>query len=250
MSNNILNISDLSVKLDEKWILKSIKFDLEVNQILAIVGKSGVGKTTLLKTIAGLIKPVSGEVRLKSEIINSPSNKIGLVFQDYFVFPWLNVERNILLGFKHGRNNLSENDIKEKMNWLLKSNELYQHRNKYSHQLSGGMLQRVALCRALAANPNVLLLDEPFGALDLVTRINLHNLINSIFEKVNQSIIIVTHNINEAVSLADKVILISDTPAIIKSEWEISEPRTNKNFLKLNPEQEQIVEEILIELNK
>ena len=248
LNNNILQVSDLSVKLNGKSILNAINFGVNNHEIIAIVGKSGVGKTTLLKALAGLIPANSGNIKLNGELITRPSNNIGLVFQEYFVFPWLNVEKNILLGLKHGKEKLSKESMNEKVKNLLMSTDLHEHKNKYPSQLSGGMLQRVAFCRALAANPNILLLDEPFGALDLITRINLHTLIKSIFGTIRQSIIMVTHNINEAVALADKIILLSGTPAKITAQWHIKEPRKNDTFLKLSQEQDKILYEILTEL--
>jgi len=248
--NNILQISNLSVELSGKSILNSINYEVNKHEIIAIVGKSGVGKTTLLKALAGLITINSGNIKLNGELITQPSNNIGLVFQEYFVFPWLNVEKNILLGLKYGMDKLSKECMAEKIEKILKSIELYEHKSKYPAQLSGGMLQRVAFGRALAANPNILLLDEPFGALDLITRLNLHTLIKTIFNENRQSIIMVTHNINEAVALADKVLLLSGTPASITDKWHINSPRTNESFLKLTLEQSDIVDEILTELKK
>ena len=250
MNNNTLQISDLSVILREKKIIDSINYDVGKHEIIAIVGKSGIGKTTLLKALAGLIPINSGNIKLNGELITQPSNNIGLVFQDYFVFPWLNVEKNILLGLKYGKDKLSKECIKEKARNLLKSIDLFDDKNKYPSELSGGMLQRVAFGRALAANPNILLLDEPFGALDLITRLNLHTLIKSIFSENRQSIIMVTHNIIEAVALADKIILLSGTPASITARWHINAPRANDSFLKLTKEQDSIVYEILTELKK
>jgi len=245
----MLQISDLSIKFDERIIFESINFSLIQKEIIAIVGKSGVGKTTLLKTIAGLIKANTGFVKLDNNVVESPSSKIGLVFQEYFIFPWLNVERNVIMGMKYGQEKLEKEEMMTKTSKLLQSSDLFNHKNKYPSQLSGGMLQRVAICRTLAANPSILLLDEPFGALDLVTRINLHKLINDIFNTTQQSIIIVTHNINEAVSLADRVILLAGEPAHISNEWKINEPRKNDNFLKLTEEQDNILETILKSLN-
>ncbi|MCL1921201.1 MAG: ABC transporter ATP-binding protein [Kiritimatiellaeota bacterium] len=245
----MLQISNLSIRFGEKVIFESIDFSLTQKEIVAIVGKSGVGKTTLLKIIAGLIKANTGWVKLNNEVVERPSSKIGLVFQEYFVFPWLNVERNIMTGMKYGQEKLNKDEAGAKTHKLLQSADLLTDKDKYPSELSGGMLQRVAICRTLAANPSLLLLDEPFGALDLVTRIKLHNLINDIFNLTQQGIIIVTHNINEAVSLADRVILLSGKPAHIAKEWRISKPRKNDSFLKLTDEQDNVLEEILKSLD-
>jgi len=247
---HLLKIESLEIEFAGKKILESINLEVSINQIVAIVGKSGAGKTTLLKAIAGLIKYKQGSITLENEIITEATNKIGLVFQDYFVFPWLTIENNIRIGLDYGRNKSSNEEKNKFLNWLLKSTDLLDHQDKYPHQLSGGMLQRVAICRALAANPKILLLDEPFGALDLVTRINLHQLLCDLFNKVDQAILIVTHNISEAVSLADRVILLSENPAKVVGEWKIENPRQNNNFLKLTNEQDFIVDEILDQLKK
>ena len=244
----MLQVSGISVKLSGKCILDSITFGVENHEIVAIVGKSGVGKTTLLKAMAGLIAACQGSITLNGELIIQPSNNIGLVFQEYFVFPWLNVENNVLLGLEYGNCKLSGEDMTKKVHGLLKSTDLLEHKKKYPSQLSGGMCQRVAFCRALANNPEILLLDEPFGALDLITRVNLHSLIKSIFDNNRQqSIIMVTHNINEAIALADRIILLTGTPASIANTWQIDKPRAD-SFLTLTPEKSSILNQILTEL--
>lgn len=244
-----INVSNIVVNISGSRILGPLSFCGHTNEIIAIVGKSGIGKTTLLKTISGLITPSNGEILLGCEKIESPSNKIGLVFQDYFVFPWLTVEENIQFGYKYGRTT-NDTDTSRDYELLLQSARISNLRKRFPSSLSGGQLQRVAICRALAANPSVLLLDEPFGALDIITRIGLHRLISEIANSVRKSIIIVTHNISEAVSLADRVLLLSGAPAVIIREWVISNPRYNSNFYNLSSEHKSIVEEIIQSLSK
>lgn len=238
----LLEVKNLSVNArnGHERILESISFNCCEHEIVAIVGKSGAGKTTLLRTISGLEDILTGEIRLYGEPIRGPSRERGLVFQQYCVFPWLSVRGNIEFGSKSGTDTNPE-AVTNEVNRLIEAIGLYGHQDKWPSQLSGGMQQRVAIARTLAADPQVLLLDEPFGALDALTRIQMQELIKAIFKEMKQGIIIVTHNIHEAVSLADKLLLLGDRPARIVSEWEIPEPRSNKSPTSLSPAKEKII---------
>lgn len=225
-------------------VLKDLDLILGVHEILAIVGKSGAGKTTLLKTVAGLIKPTTGEVLVDGRSALFPGRDRGLVFQQYCVFPWLTVRGNIELGSRCGSDTSNE-IVEDEVESLLEATKLLDYQHRYPSELSGGMQQRVAIARTLAADPRVLLLDEPFGALDAITRIQMQELVRSIFKTIRQGILLVTHDIREAVLLADRVGLMSSKPARIVSEWEVPNPRSARGPMDLEAAQSDLVKEIL-----
>jgi len=245
--NNFLEIQDLSVGYYEEDeyvdVLSKVYLSCNVHEIVAIIGKSGSGKTTLLKAIAGLIPIRDGKVILDGKLVIGSARERGLVFQEYCVFPWLTVRGNIELGSKCGADTRPE-VVKDEVERLLKSTGLLEHQYKWPSQLSGGMQQRVAIARTLAADPLLLLLDEPFGALDAITRLQMQELIQSIFEEIKQGILLVTHDIREAALIADKVALLSGSPATTSKVWNVPNPRSSTNPLKLPPEQERVATEI------
>lgn len=153
--------------------LSKLSFRMDKPEILGVMGKSGSGKTTLLKIIAGLIAPSSGTVKLNGELITKPTRKIGMVFQDYVAFPWLTVEENIGFGLKINR--VPQREVRTTVDKMLEATDLKEHRKMYPNTLSGGQKQRLAIARALAVEPEVLLMDEPFGALDRDTNSNLQS---------------------------------------------------------------------------
>lgn len=184
--------------------LKEVSFKIEGTEIFGIMGRSGSGKTTLLKIIAGLIPPSNGTVRLNGKIIAKPTQKIGMVFQDYVAFPWLTVEKNIEFGLKINKIlDPKRNLLVDKM---LDATGLVEHRKMYPNTLSGGQKQRLAIARALAVEPEVLLMDEPFGALDLDTKSQIRNFIQSIWTKIPFKLIIVTHDRDDAEKVCHRLI--------------------------------------------
>ncbi|EQB89909.1 NitT/TauT family transport system ATP-binding protein [Clostridium punense] len=203
----------------ETSALENINLSIEAGDFVSIVGPSGCGKSTLLNIIAGLIKPSRGEVLLDGEVIGSYSEKLGYMFQRDHLFEWLTVWDNVALGLKI-KNRLNE-DSKDKLQHLLKNYGLWDFRNHYPKELSGGMRQRVALIRTLALDPEVLLLDEPFSALDYQSRLNVSDEIYDIIKKEGKTAIMVTHDISEAVSMSSKVVVLSKRPAKLKKELEI-----------------------------
>lgn len=201
------NISKTYItEIGELEVLKDINFSVKKGEIIAIVGPSGSGKSTLLNIISGLIKPTSGNIVINGEI--------GYMFQHDHLFNWRTVWKNILIGLEI-KNKVTEEDEKRLKN-LLEKYGLIDFINHYPQELSGGMRQRIALIRTLATNPNILLLDEPFSALDYQTRIDVSNDIYKIIKEENVSSILVTHDISEAISLADKIIVLSHRPAYMK----------------------------------
>ena len=198
----------------ETKALKDVSFSVNQGDFISIVGPSGCGKTTILSIISGLLKPTSGAVFLESEPVTKVSTKVGYMFQRDNLFEWLNVHQNILLGLKinHKKNCLS----KEKISNLITKYGLSGFEKSKPSELSGGMRQRVSLIRTLALNPKILLLDEPFSALDYQTRLTVQNDVHSIIRAENKTALLVTHDISEAVVMSDKIIILTKRPGTIK----------------------------------
>jgi NitT/TauT family transport system ATP-binding protein len=203
----------------ETEALKNVNFTVKKGEFIAIVGPSGCGKTTILSLIAGLIRPNSGKVYINGNEINSVSEKIGYMLQKDQLFDWRTVKQNITLGLEIKKLNLAEN--LDYATSLLEKYGLLEFIHHYPYQLSGGMRQRVALIRTLAFKPEVLLLDEPFSALDFQTRLTVCDDVYKIIKNENKTTILVTHDISEAVSLADKIIVLTKRPATVKNVYEI-----------------------------
>lgn len=214
-------------KMQRTKILSNISFDVKETEFVSIVGPSGCGKTTLLKIIAGLLTPSCGSVLYENKEISQPIKEIGFVFQSYTSFPWLNVLENIQLGLR--LENVSEKKIEKISKKYLKLVRLEGNEEKYPYELSGGMNQRVAIARTLANSPEVLLMDEPFGALDYQTRRKMQELLLGLLNKEKKTVIFVTHDVDEAVFLSDRVMVLSKIPSkIIKTLGiKLSRPRDN-----------------------
>lgn len=198
--------------------LQNINTEVEKGSLVVLLGPTGCGKTTLLKIIARLIKPTTGSIEFNG-------NKIGVIFQHYNLFPWLNVRKNIEFGLKFKK--IGKVEKKKKINELLEIIGLQKFESFYPHELSGGMQQRVAIARTLAINPDLLLMDEPFGALDAHTKGKMQEFVLALQKKTKKTIIFVTHNIEEAIFLADKIYILSEQPGkVIKV---IDNPIKNTN---------------------
>jgi NitT/TauT family transport system ATP-binding protein len=224
---------------------------LEVNQgeFLCIVGPSGCGKSTLLHLIAGLQQATSGQVRTDGKIVDSPGTDRILIFQELGLFPWLTVGQNVEFGMK--MKGVAKSERREKIQYYLRLVHLSQFKDSYTHQLSGGMRQRVALARALATEPDVLLMDEPFAALDAQTRDLLHDELERIWSETGSTIIFVTHNVREAVRLADRVALFTFRPGRIKREFAIDLPRPRHlEDVSVARNAREILDELREEINK
>lgn len=213
-----INMNYHSLKC-ETPALKNISFTTTEGEFISIVGPSGCGKSTLLNIIAGLITPSSGEVYIDGEKTISALT-MGYMFQRDHLFEWLTVWENVTLGLKIQHKLSSEN--KEKAAALLTDYNLIDFKNHYPRELSGGMRQKVALIRTLALGPQVLLLDEPFSALDFQTRLNVSDEISEIIKKENKTVIMVTHDISEAISMSNRVLVLSRRPASIVKDTPIT----------------------------
>jgi len=204
--------------------VRSLTFDLHEGEFVCLVGPSGSGKTTLLKCIAGLMNATSGTVVLDGKPVNGPAKGMAVVFQEYgrSLFPWMTVEANVDLPLKTSGVAKGERDRRVKD--ALESVGLEKAGKKYPWQLSGGMQQRVAIARAVAAQPSVLLMDEPFAAVDAQTRAELEDLVRRIWKQHNMTILFVTHDIDESVYLAERVLVLSSSPTVIQNDIKIDLP--------------------------
>ncbi len=201
----------------ETLAIKDISLSVAEGEFVAIIGPSGCGKTTILSMIAGLIKPTAGKIILDGKEVERPGEDIGYMFQRDQLLPWRKIWKNVLLGLEI-KKILTPENIKY-ADELLEKYGLGEFKQHYPFQLSGGMKQRAALIRTLAFKPKVLLLDEPFSALDYQTRLNVCNDVYAIIRTEGKTAILVTHDIAEAISLADRIIVLSKRPGTIKSEY-------------------------------
>ncbi|HEX8751007.1 MAG TPA: ABC transporter ATP-binding protein [Nitrospira sp.] len=204
--------------------LDDVTLRIAEGEFVCLVGPSGCGKSTLLNIIAGLEQPDHGIVQADGETVNGPGPHRLMMFQESALFPWLTVLGNVLFGLKLS-NRLSAAERRQKAEYFLELVGLKRFMHSNIHELSGGMKQRVALARALAPIPSVLLMDEPFGALDALTREQLYGDIQRIWSQHRKTIVFVTHNVREAVCLGDRVILFSPHPGRIREEFSIPLPR-------------------------
>jgi len=204
--------------------VRDLTFDLGRNELTCLVGPSGSGKTTLLKCIAGLLEPTNGEIVLDGKKVTGPPKKMAVVFQEYgrSLFPWLRVAENVELPLKNA--GVPKARRAELVAEALESVGLAHVPKSYPWQLSGGMQQRVAIARAIAYQPEVLLMDEPFAAVDAQTRADLEDLVRSIRERLGVTVLFVTHDIDESVYLASRVIILSSSPTVIQEDLTIDLP--------------------------
>ena len=202
----------------------------DIGEFRVLLGPSGCGKSTLLRMIAGLDKPTSGQVLVNGEIVTHPGKDRGMVFQKYTSFPWLTVADNIAYGMKI--NGVPEAQRRETVDRLLKSVGLTEFADVYPETLSGGMQQRVAIARTLALRPSVILMDEPFGALDAQTRSDMQQLLLQIWDETACTILFVTHDVEEAVYLADRIFIMSSHPGTIVEDVEVPFDRPRDLGLK------------------
>ncbi|MCI6537141.1 ABC transporter ATP-binding protein [uncultured Eubacterium sp.] len=193
-------------------VLKDINLEIQEGEFIAIVGHSGCGKSTLLKIIAGLEKNDTGLVTVDGNEVKGPGMDRGMIFQEHRLFPWMSIEKNVQLGLK----GLSKEEKTKLSDQYLELVKLSEFKKAYPSQLSGGMSQRAAIARSLVSQPEILLLDEPFGALDALTKIELQEELLKIRERFHNTMIMVTHDIEEAVFLADRIVVMSARPGRIK----------------------------------
>lgn len=224
MSIEIRNVKKVfPIKNSSIEVLKNVDLKIADGEIVSIVGGSGCGKSTLLRIISGLDKATDGEVIIDGKKVDGSSKKdIGVVFQEPRLFPWSTVEKNIEFGIT---DKLTKEEKKERVKYYIDLVGLTGFENALPHQLSGGMQQRVNIARSLINEPKALLLDEPFGALDAFTKINLQNEVLKIWEQKKTTLIIVTHDIDEAIYMGNRVVVMSSKPGVVKKEIPVELPR-------------------------
>lgn len=211
-------------------VISDLTLSVSDGEFIALVGPSGCGKTTLLKMIAGIAPATSGEIVLDGKAVTKPGKERGMVFQDFSLFPWLTVRENIAFGL-----NLRKMDKQKKeavVNHYLRVTEIERFASFYPRDLSGGMQQRVAIARTLANNPRLLLMDEPFGSLDSQTRSHMQEFLTQLLKKERKTVIFVTHDVGEAIFLADTVYVATPRPLAIKQKFTIPFARPRSHALK------------------
>src|SRR5438552_344598 len=223
-----IEISDVSLTYDTPSGpvpgVESVSFAIEPSEFLCIVGPSGCGKSTLLNIIAGFLTPTAGEIRIGGKPVSGHGLDRGVVFQDFAqLFPWRTALGNVSFGLEMKGIGKAEREAIARKQLELVKLEKFVH--SYPHHLSGGMQQRVAIARALAYNPSVLLMDEPFAALDALTRDDMQRLLADVWRETRKTVIYVTHNVAEAVYLADRVVVMTPHPGTVKATIEITLPR-------------------------
>lgn len=246
-NDNIIQIKNLSlyyINKDEiNNVLDGIDLDIKKGKITSIIGESGCGKSTLLKAIAGINLSYDGEILFEGTLVSGPDKDRGFIFQEPALFEWLNVGENICYGLKI--NKVSKSDMKSKVDSILDEIGLREYHNYYPKQLSGGMQQRVSLARSLVMEPKLLLMDEPFSALDFRTRIQMQDLVMNMWQKYGPSIVFVTHDIEEAIYLADRVVVVGKNPGRIVKEFDIGFERPRSKDILSSKEFVDIKRQIL-----
>ncbi len=224
-------------------VLEDFSLDIRKGELISIVGPSGCGKTTILRLIAGLIPPSGGTIYIGDRECSGPGADRGFVFQDFALFPWRSVRKNVEFGLEIA--GVPKEERRERTDKYLKIVGLEKFADSRIHELSGGMKQRVAIARALVTNPDVILMDEPFGALDAQTRNLMQAGLLKILDKTDQTIIFITHSVDEAVYLSDRVVVLTKRPARIKEvisiEWPRPRDRASPEFTALR---KRILEEL------
>lgn len=218
----------------EMVALNGVNLDIMENEFITVVGPSGCGKSTLLNIIAGLLEPTSGKVYCDGQVVVGTGTERGVVFQQYALFPWLTVKKNVEFGLKI--KGMSKEEASETAMRYIKMVDLEDFANHYPKELSGGMKQRVAIARAYAVNPSILLMDEPFGALDAQTRTQLQEELLQTWQKEKKTCFFITHDVDEAIILGQKVVIMSARPGRIKEIVDVNIPYPRNQETKLTPE--------------
>jgi NitT/TauT family transport system ATP-binding protein len=218
-------------------------------QFISVLGPSGCGKSTLLRMIAGLTAPTSGSVEIGGEAVSGPSRKVGIAFQTPSLLEWYTVAENIALPARMGRRRADKRDVERRVEELLTIVKLTALGGKYPSELSGGMRQRVAIARSLITDPAVILMDEPFGALDAITREHMHDELLAIWRQSGATVLFITHDIAEAVYLSDRIVVMSPRPGRIVADVANELPRPRGTATRSLPEFTRLTSELRVHIN-
>ncbi|HCM87240.1 MULTISPECIES: ABC transporter ATP-binding protein [Enterococcus] len=236
-NNELLNVKSVCKEFEIEGhkehlkVLENVDLTVKNNEFLSIIGQSGTGKSTLLRSIAGLLQPTKGEITFENKTITEPDANISMVFQHFALFPWLTVEKNISFGLEN-RDDISREQMGKRVSNLIDMIGLTGFEKAYPRELSGGMKQRVGFARALAIEPSLLLLDEPFSALDIITSSQLSNDLLKIWlgnQIATKSIVMITHDVQQAVQLSDRVVLMDSNPGRVAQIYQIDIPRSQRS---------------------
>jgi len=244
--NGHVQIKDVSVRFGSKGQMTEaasrVSLEVKPGEFVSIIGPSGCGKSTLLNIVAGFIRPSEGEALLDGKPIGGPGADRGVVFQQYSLFPWMTVRKNVEFGLK--MQGISQHQRETAARSLLGMTGLLSFENHYPDQLSGGMKQRVGIVRALATSPQVMLMDEPFGALDSQTRTVMQEILTNMWQQMQLSVLFITHDIEEAIFLSEKVYVMTARPGRIKAEVPIPLPRPRTPEMTASPTFQALVRQL------
>lgn len=254
MSNIMIKDLSFAYEASDRLILKNIDMEVEAGEFVCLLGQSGCGKSTLLRLLAGLEKPTTGEILIDEHVVEGASLSKGVVFQDYGLFPWMTAGKNIMLALKQKFPGRDKRELKMIAIDMIKAVGLEESvYNKLPKELSGGMKQRCAIAQSFSIDPPILLMDEPFGALDAVTRARLQDLIRELWSKENpkKTVFFVTHDVDEALFLANRVMVMGQSPSNIIYDCKIREDeRTTRENLFENQVTMKLRNELISQINR
>lgn len=247
----VIDARDLVVgyrKLREKielTALRDVTLQIRRGEFICIVGPSGCGKTTFINVVAGLVKPWQGTMHVNGEPVKGPSPDRAMVFQDYALMPWRTVQDNVAFGLEFVKHDLSKQQLADRVAHYLDLVGLKGFEKSFPYELSGGMKQRVGIARALVCEPDILLADEPFGAVDAMTREGMQAELERIIAETGQTVVLITHSIDEAITLADRVVVVSHRPGQIREVVDVDLPRPRaEQDIKANPRYHELREHV------
>jgi len=229
-----LLVQNLCKRFADKTVLEDINFSMQSGEFVTFVGSSGCGKSTLLRLIAGLDLPSGGRIQVDGCPVEGPGPDRGMVFQKYSLYPWLNAADNVAFGMR--LQGMTSADVRDRTAYFLEVVGLRDAATKLPRELSGGMQQRVAIARALATNPSVLLLDEPFGALDLQNRETMQDFLHKLWQRTGLTVLLITHDVEEALVLAQRVHVLAPNPGRIIRSLDVTLDKSDLDQLRLSAE--------------
>jgi NitT/TauT family transport system ATP-binding protein len=229
-----LLVQNLCKRFGDKAVLEDINFSMQSGEFVTFVGSSGSGKSTLLRLIAGLDHPSGGRIQVDGSPVEGPGPDRGMVFQKYSLYPWLNAADNVAFGMR--LQGMTSADVRDRTAYFLEVVGLRDAATKLPRELSGGMQQRVAIARALATNPSVLLLDEPFGALDLQNRETMQDFLHKLWQRTGLTVLLITHDVEEALVLAQRVHVLAPNPGRIIRSLDVTLDKSDLDQLRLSAE--------------